>query len=210
METPLVTPFSSDEAASVYEPAEDSFLLIDALEKELPNIVDRKPTLCLEVGSGSGIISTAIAKALGSTCHCIATDINPKAANMTKKTSHGNGVHVEAVVADLVEPFLERLQEQVDLLLFNPPYVVTSSEEVKGQMLTRSWAGGEDGREVIDRLAPFVPRLLSPKGLYYLLVLKQNKPDDICRIMEAAGMQSRVVISRRCGAEFLSVLCFHK
>ncbi|XP_037507382.1 methyltransferase N6AMT1 [Rhipicephalus sanguineus] len=211
METPIVSSFSESEAATVYEPAEDSFLLIDALEKELPEITRRRPSLCVEVGSGSGIVTAAIAKALGRTCCFIATDINEKAAAMTKRTCERNGADVDAVVNDLVGCLADRLRNQVDLLIFNPPYVVTPSEEVQGdQLLTRSWAGGIKGREVMDRLAPYVSQILSDHGLYFLLVIKENDPDDVCKFMSTHGLQGRCVISRRCGAESLSVLRFEK
>ncbi|CAN7998948.1 unnamed protein product [Ixodes hexagonus] len=210
METPIVPIFTSDEASNVYEPAEDSFLLIDALEKEIKGILSRKPTICLEVGSGSGIVSAAVARALGNTCYFLATDINPRAAEMTRRTGQSNGVNVEPVLMDLTGSFVGRLDGQVDLLIFNPPYVVTPSEEVRGSQLMRSWAGGKDGREVIDRFNPLVPKLLSPRGLYFLLVIKENNPDQICQHMAKVGLQGEVAISRRCGAEFLTVLCFHK
>ncbi|OXB79775.1 UNVERIFIED_CONTAM: hypothetical protein H355_013760 [Colinus virginianus] len=66
----------------------------------------------------------------------------------------------------------------VDLLLFNPPYVVTPSEEVQSHGIEASWAGGKKGREVMDRVFPLVADLLSTGGLFYLVTIKENNPGD--------------------------------
>ena len=44
IKTPITNHIDIDK---VYEPAEDSFLLLDALEQELEYIRDKKPVLCL-------------------------------------------------------------------------------------------------------------------------------------------------------------------
>jgi release factor glutamine methyltransferase len=44
----------------------------------------------------------------------------------------------------------------VDILLFNPPYVPTATDEASGAQsnadIAGSWAGGTDGMEITDRL----------------------------------------------------------
>ena len=48
--------------------------------------------------------------------------------------------------------------------------------KVGSKCLEAAWAGGRDGREVMDRLFPQIPLLLSEHGVFYLLALKENKP----------------------------------
>lgn len=81
-------------AKDVYEPAEDSFLLLDALESDSANLINFKPRIVLEVGPGSGIIISAIASFLKNSVYCLAADINPDACVVSKKTAELNDVNV--------------------------------------------------------------------------------------------------------------------
>lgn len=45
-----------------YEPDQDSFLFLDSLEKEFEQIQAMKSTMILEIGPGSGIISTFLSR----------------------------------------------------------------------------------------------------------------------------------------------------
>lgn len=47
--------------------------------------------------------------------------------------------------------------------------------QVGSKDLSAAWAGGTDGREVLNRLLPKISSLLSPKGMFYLIALKENK-----------------------------------
>lgn len=48
---------------------------------------------------------------------------------------------------------------------------------MEGCGISVSWAGGKDGREVIDRFMPEVPRMLAPGGRLYLVCIKENFPE---------------------------------
>ncbi|XP_056398789.1 methyltransferase N6AMT1 isoform X2 [Hyla sarda] len=205
--TPLYSHVCQGAFTEVYDPAEDTFLLIDALEKEAEELKSGVE-ICLEIGCGSGVVTAFVASLIGPKAWYLCTDINPIAALCTMETARVNSVHVDVIVTDLVEGLLPRLQGQVDLILFNPPYVVTPSEEVGSNGIEAAWAGGKNGREVIDRFLPVVPKLLSMKGLLYLLVLKENDPDDILAKMNIYGLRGSKVLSRQAGREHLMVLKF--
>jgi len=184
--------------------------MMDALEKDAEFLKERRPLLCVEVGSGSGALITFLASILGPFCHYIATDINPIAAQCTSQTAKQNGVHVCCVVTDLVECIVPCILGKVDVLIFNPPYVVTESEEVGSHSIEASWAGGRQGREVMDRLFPVVSSLLSISGCFYLVTVVENKPDEIISLLNSYGLCGEVILSRRAGRERLSILKFIK
>ena len=71
-----------------------------------------------------------------------------------------------------------------------------------------SWAGGTDGRVVIDRALPQIASLLSkPHGAAYMITVDDNKPEDIASIMQTEyGIYVRPFFRRRARNEFLTVL----
>ncbi|KAH8261885.1 hypothetical protein KR038_011913 [Drosophila bunnanda] len=215
METPHIDHLSLEDYEHVYEPAEDSFLLLDALEKDLDYLDQLQPGLCVELGSGSGVIITALAKRLSSSSLCLATDINPKACDATRRTAARNGARVSAIRCNLADALRRR---SVDVLLFNPPYVVTSDEELETQRfdsqsksatdgnLVFSWAGGQDGRRVTDILLKQLDDILSPRGVLYLLLLRENKPEEIIKHLKGLKFKAVKFMERRIPGEYLYIL----
>jgi release factor glutamine methyltransferase len=207
--------------ATVYEPAEDSYLFVDSLSVDLPSAIAEFPTsseplVCLEVGSGSGYVSTHLSLVLrglqrASFAYC--TDINADAAALTSQTFRVNGVFAhEEAVCDLADAFKARLRHRVDVLLFNPPYVPCDADEFAGaDGLARAWAGGLHGREVLDRFIPDVGELLSPHGCFYLIAIPQNRPDELMRVFERKhGLVGRVVGRRTAANEQLMLIRFDR
>lgn len=85
------------------------------------------------------------------------TDINSYACKITRETAVRNKVKsIEPINTSLVHGLLPRFKNSIDVLCFNPPYVVTTHEEVGSMGIEAAWAGGIDGREVVDELLPLV------------------------------------------------------
>lgn len=216
METPYLpkSVFEKD-FENVYEPAEDTFLLLDTLEKDLDELKGAVQ-ICVECGSGSGTVITALSKTFSKNgpnyCTMIATDINPQACRTTKKCAlfHKQD-NIEVVRTNLADALVDRLENKVDLLIFNPPYVPTELSEIQEgnkQPLYHSWAGGSDGRRLIDTfLKSNVTRLLSkPRGVAYLVALEANKIDEICNYLTPYDINGFVVAKRKAGCELLSII----
>ncbi|XP_078476983.1 methyltransferase HEMK2 isoform X1 [Lampetra fluviatilis] len=173
----LPTPRWQGGEGRVYEPSEDTFLLMAALEGDAERLRSSRTT-----------------------------DINHDAAHCTSVTASLNQVMLQPIITDLVHALLPRLSGSVDLLLFNPPYVVTESSEVGLGDVSSSWAGGARGREVVDRLLPLVTSLLSPSGAFYLVCEQHNAPGEVMAWFRDRGFSSSSVNSQRAGTEILSVL----
>uniref|UniRef100_A0A2I2YRN2 Methyltransferase HEMK2 n=1 Tax=Gorilla gorilla gorilla TaxID=9595 RepID=A0A2I2YRN2_GORGO len=170
----------------VYEPAEDTFLLLDALQVAAAELAGVE--ICLEIGAGSGVVSAFLASMIGPQALYMCTDVNPEAAACTLKTARCNKVHIQPVITDVVK---------FDLLVFNPFYVATPPEEVGSHGIEAAWAAGRNGQEVMHRFFPLVPDLLSPKGLFYLVTIKENNPEEIWKIMKTKGLQGTTALSRQ-------------
>jgi release factor glutamine methyltransferase len=175
------------------------------MQVDLTYIEALEPLVCVEVGSGSGCVINFLASLLGRKCAYFATDVNAAAARATRQTARHNGHAVEVVRTDLVAGLLERLAGKVDVLLFNPPYVVTPPEEVGSTGIAAAWAGGARGRMVTDRLLGHVGRLLSAKGALYMVAIAENDPADMARILARDGLKWTTVLERRAGRERLAI-----
>ena len=223
----------------VYEPAEDSFLLIDTISSasettflscrfspqgSLASNRTASP-LIVEIGVGSGVVIAFItAQAQNifgrSDVLTLGTDLNTAATKAAGETvrhalRHGPSTnkevrHVEKVnaqylsscLADLGSPLVDG---SVDVLLFNPPYVPTTQlPEIpfeksmsndspqkrvnESDLLALSWAGGERGMEVTNRLLERITMILNPqRGVAYILLCAQNKPREVMERINTWG-----------------------
>ena len=203
----------------VYEPSDDTFLMLDALQAEVggKENINRLNSISntLEIGSGTGVSTVFLGMLLKEAgnieAKLYATDINKEAIRVTQGMAKANNLNpdsLRAIQCDLATPLLDDLKNNVDVLIFNPPYVPTPEDEVGSDGIEASWAGGKDGRVVFDRAMPQIASLLSwPHGAAYIITVDDNKPEDIAKIMmENHGIKAVPLVRRRARNEYLSVL----
>ncbi|KAH8835824.1 putative methylase, partial [Flagelloscypha sp. PMI_526] len=195
--TPSLSHLSSADYQNIYEPAEDTFILLDALENDADRLRSMKPRVALEIGSGSGCATSFLSAILGSSCLYLATDINALACVATKDTGSHNSCVVDAINTSFAQSIHKRLFQSLDVILFNPP-------------IDAALSGGTDGMEVTNSLLHQIPDLLSVNGTFYLVAVTGNKIQDILAQMRTRGIVGEVILQRRAGREHLHVLRFHK
>ncbi|KAF2278328.1 uncharacterized protein EI97DRAFT_250764 [Westerdykella ornata] len=210
----------------VYEPAEDSYLLLDTLSSASetsflhgqfstsPAAAEGSP-LVLEVGVGSGVVLAFVAANAGTLFGrddilTIGTDLNRFACEAAAQT-------VQKAVATAPTRFLDVVNgdlassvrpHSIDVLIFNPPYVPaelpdyshheayneplsagkSTTFEQDSYLLELSYAGGPDGMVVTRRMLEQLPTILSStRGVAYLLLCAQNKPEVVKQEIRAWG-----------------------
>jgi release factor glutamine methyltransferase len=198
----------------VYQPSDDTYLLLDGLLLDDENLhsisTTTTPLHILEIGTGSGILITFLVKQLANryhSIHAVATDINPNALEFAGKTAIEHKVAVEHIQCDLATPLLEEYCGKIHIILFNPPYVPTPDDEVVGSGIEVSWAGGENGRRVIDRALPQISQLLArPHGICYMITVDDNDPEDISNVLSSQyDLTMTPWVRRRAQNEYLTV-----
>ena len=150
---------------NVYDPAEDSFLFAEKLAV-------KKNERVLDIGTGSGILgilSSINAKEV------VGIDINPYAVHCAKKNAKLNNVmnSVSFIQGDLFGPL--KKTELFDLILFNAPYL-PETEEKSLTWLEKAWAGGSNGRLVIDS---FLSQVIDYLALNGRILLLQSTLSDV-------------------------------
>ena len=202
--TPDLSHLCSEDYENVYEPAEDSFLLLDVLEMELETIKKTEPIFCVEIGGGSGIISTALRLQLPNSVFFV-TDINPHACKASLSTAEKNGTNLQVINTRTMECVQERLRGIVDIVICNPPYVATKDEETGSRDIAAAWAGGCEGMEVTMEVIGLLDSVLSKTGVAYIVLEKCNNPTEAKKYVESIGFQFSTILERRAGIELLSV-----
>lgn len=173
--------------SEVYEPAEDTYLLLKAAMAEAKDS-DR----VLEVGCGRGLISRELATRVRDV---LATDINPFAVCMVRDFG------IKTIRADL----FRGIKGKFDMIIFNPPYLPTSDEEKTTSWLNYALDGGKSGRETIKRFLEDLGDHLAPNGRALILLSSLNGRTIVEEMADELGFEVSIVDEERLFFEQLYV-----
>ena len=213
----------SKDFINVYEPAEDTFLLIDSitfdisLEKNKNKFIN--PIKSIELGCGNGLISICFLDILKKeniklkNHYCI--DINKYALNLTEKLikNYNLNDNVYFIESDLFSSFEK--EDKFDIIIFNPPYVTTDEEEYKRALekkdIYASWAGGKKGSETVFKFIDQLKYHINENSIIYLLLSKENEYLKIIKqIKKDINFDFEILMKRKASNERLAVFKFFK
>lgn len=153
----VVSDFDSDCRPGPVRP--DHVLGIGAASVSLARAVVRRPVdRALDLGTGCGIQALHLAAHSG---RITATDTNPRALALAAATARLNGLSWDLKQGSLFEPVAG---EQFDLIVSNPPFVISSGEQ-RFEYRDSGMAGDALCRELVAGL----PDHLAPGGTAQLL-----------------------------------------
>lgn len=142
----------------IYEPAEDSFLLSLALEKEVPLLLEENLNLkVLEIGSGSGFQLKTLLHLGVKKENIFGCDINPDSI------LHCQNLGFNVIESDL----FSNIKGKFHLIIFNPPYLpFEEGEDEESQLATTS---GIKGSKLMNKFLKKARDFLSPAGEILIL-----------------------------------------
>jgi release factor glutamine methyltransferase len=167
----------------VLVPRPETETLVTAALDLLPD--PEAPATLLEVGTGSGAVTVAIALERPK-AHLVATDISQAALEIARENAdvHGVADRIRWASGDLFEPVAG---ERFDVIVANPPYVAeTQRNELPPELAhepEEALFGGEDGTAVLAALIARAGAVLVPGGGLAVELAPEQAPRvmDWCR-----------------------------
>ena len=187
----------------VYDPAEDTYLLLDAIDI-------KKDDSVLEIGTGCGIIALECAR-IGANVIC--TDINPFAVELVKKNYLMNqkflNGNFEVRIGNLFAPMI--CGEKFDKIIFNPPYLSTRKEDLtKGSgWFDLATNGGKDGLLITMRFLEELPNYMNKNGLAYFIFSSLSNKKKLKTYLSKLRLKSEAVLSHSFNDETLDIYCLY-
>ncbi len=171
---------------SVLIPRPETELLIEYI---LGNTDKESNSRVLDIGSGSGNISIALAKNLPN-ARIFGIDISLGAIEIAKQNAILNDVtnNVNFIQADVLNELPTEIKIKYDLIVSNPPYVSrnefeTLQPEIKEYEPNIAVTDYDDGLKFYRRISEIANELLKENGKIYF-ELAEGQSEDVRKILE--------------------------
>ncbi len=177
----------------VYEPREDSFFMVEFLEKKLKKF---EINTAIDVGSGSGILAEVLSSMAK---HVVASDISRDTVRLLKEKRKRGALpsNVSIVLGNLVD-FIK----EADIVVFNPPYLWRENGERYDITIHQNTPNGED---VLKKFAESLARLKMFCAAY-LLISSHSVDEGLRATLNAHGMKWKLMERKRLFFEELKIL----
>ena len=178
----------------IYQPADDSYLLQETLEKFL---VDKNKNFkILDLGSGTGILAQTCKK-FGFN-NILTADIDEKAVDFLKNKGF------KAIQSNLFSDINKN--KKFNLIIFNPPYLPEDSREPQDSKLQTT--AGKKGYELIIRFLKQAENYLLKNGVILLLFSSLSKPNIILKKAKELNYEFNLLARKKLFFEELFVYEF--
>jgi len=191
-----------DIISDVYDPAEDTFLLLESIQ-------DADGKKILEIGTGCGLIGLELSRQGG---NVICTDINPFAVELTRHNIKKNKLQILGDInvreGDLFSVL--KKEEIFDIILFNPPYLPTSKKEKTNTWFDIATDGGIDGLKTTKRFLRDVGNYLSQNGCVYFVFSSLSDSSKLEEILKEEKLKFEIIVSKKFDDESLDIYYLKK
>lgn len=163
-------------------PRPETEIMLEAALASVPN--EGTGVTLADVGTGCGALAICFA-ALRPCARVWASDLCVDAISVAKLNGKNEGVSVEWVQGDLLQPFAAR-GIRLDRVLANLPYVPTAVLRCLDVGKHEPWLaldGGEDGLTVIRRLLSQIAGCLAPRGQAWLEI-GADQGSAVCELVK--------------------------
>jgi release factor glutamine methyltransferase len=177
----------------VYPPAEDTYLLLDAIELGSADSF-------LEVGCGAGLIALAAAIVARSV---VAVDVSLDAVKNTLRNMRINAVEERCAVIQSDLLCAMKLDTSFSVIVFNPPYL---PEDGVVTAMDHAFVGGSSGVELTENFIRQAIPHLEENGRIYVVVSTLADIERISDFMESQCLQVQAIAEAAFFFESIQVL----
>ena len=182
---------------AVLMPRPATEILVEETLKECAQRKDKKSLIrILELGTGSGIISVSLAKAIRQIT-LVATDISLEIIKVAVENAHLHKVN-DKIIFFLGRHLqaIKQKENRFDFIVSNPPYLSKSDweraqPEIREHEPPDSFGGGEDGMDFYRTIIPDTSNLLSEDGCL-LLEVGIGQAEIVSGMIKKTASYSRV------------------